>query len=259
MIGQSTVEARKTQAGSAGVTAFAATRMWPGDARTRARCCVRQPLRSWRRCAGRSRRAGGQHVQGRQALRPHARGAVLGVQAPRGRQSGGGGAGRLYVIGTSLSAAHRSAPEAVRSYKALGEVARAFRTRKTVDLKVRPSTIDSPRRCARTSCCACAPLTSSGICARCGAPCWSPTGTSRPRRRAIRLHRPRAQRKAATHTLEDESQAHSFRTLVDELASIVRNTCRTPGSDGSAPTFQLTTRPNLKQTQALDLIETINA
>src|SRR6185437_16095258 len=35
-----------------------------------------------------------------------------------------------------------------------------------------------------------------------------------------------ALQKAATHTLEDGSQAHSFRTLLQELATIVRNTCQ---------------------------------
>jgi len=51
----------------------------------------------------------------------------------------------------------------------------------------------------------------------------------------------------------------SFRTLMEELASIVHNTCRARGADGSAPTFQLITSPNLKQKQALDLIGTTTA
>ena len=46
---------------------------------------------------------------------------------------------------------------------------------------------------------------------------------------------------------------------MEELAGIVRNTCRAPGADNSALNFQLITRPNLKQKQALDLIETITA
>lgn len=169
----------------------------------------------------------------------------------------------LYVIRTSLSAAQMSAPEAVRSYKALAEVERAFRTLKTVDLKVRPIHHRLPDRVrAHILLCMLAYYVEWHM-----REAWRPLLFADEDLRAKAKRDPvapakrsaRAQRKAATHTLEDESQAHSFRTLMEELASIVRNTCRTPGSDGSAPTFQLTTRPNLKQKQALDLIETITA
>jgi hypothetical protein len=37
-----------------------------------------------------------------------------------------------------------------------------------------------------------------------------------------------ALRKVATHALPDGSPAHSFRTLLEELSTIVRNTCRAP-------------------------------
>jgi hypothetical protein len=33
--------------------------------------------------------------------------------------------------------------------------------------------------------------------------------------------------------LDDGSPVHSFRTLIDEMATIVRNTCRTPGAHTS--------------------------
>jgi hypothetical protein len=36
----------------------------------------------------------------------------------------------------------------------------------------------------------------------------------------------KALRKASTHRLADSSLAHSFRTLLEELACVVRNTCR---------------------------------
>lgn len=44
----------------------------------------------------------------------------------------------LYVIRASLYAKRMDAPSCVRSYKALSNVERAFRSLKTVDLKVRP-------------------------------------------------------------------------------------------------------------------------
>ncbi len=44
----------------------------------------------------------------------------------------------IYIIRTSVDAQRMDAPECVRSYKALANVERAFRSLKTVDLKVRP-------------------------------------------------------------------------------------------------------------------------
>ena len=66
-----------------------------------------------------------------------------------------------------------------------------------------------------------------------------------------------AQAKAAHHTLDDGTAVHSFATLLDELATIVRNTCRTPQAGPDAPTFEVLTTPNAKQRQALDLIQQI--
>jgi len=43
-------------------------------------------------------------------------------------------------------------------------------------------------------------------------------------------HSEAALAKAARHTLDDVTPAHGFSTLMAELATIVRNTCRTPGS-----------------------------
>ncbi len=59
------------------------------------------------------------------------------------------------------------------------------------------------------------------------------------------------------HRLEDGTPAHSFSTLMAELGSIVRNTCRTPRAGPEAPTFDLPTIPNPKQRRALELVEQI--
>jgi hypothetical protein len=67
-----------------------------------------------------------------------------------------------------------------------------------------------------------------------------------------------AERKALTHKLSDGTAAHSFRTLFEELSSIVRNTCRAPNADQNAPSFTLTTRPNPTQQRALQLLEAIH-
>lgn len=63
-----------------------------------------------------------------------------------------------------------------------------------------------------------------------------------------------AMKKVLDRTVEDGSPVHSFQTLMGELATIVRNTCRTPKSVADAPTFQITTTPSDKQKRALELI-----
>ena len=63
--------------------------------------------------------------------------------------------------------------------------------------------------------------------------------------------------KAATKTLADGSPAHSFRTLLNELSTIVRNTCRRKHADADEATFEIDTTPNAKQRAALDLIDAI--
>jgi len=60
-----------------------------------------------------------------------------------------------------------------------------------------------------------------------------------------------------TRTLVDGTPAHSFTTLMDELSTIVRNTCRTPRSGSATPTFAVVTTPNPKQRRALELIQHI--
>ena len=61
----------------------------------------------------------------------------------------------------------------------------------------------------------------------------------------------------ARHALDDGTPAHSFATLLGELATIVRNTCRTPNAGPAAPTFEVLTTPNVKQMRALELIRQI--
>ena len=66
-----------------------------------------------------------------------------------------------------------------------------------------------------------------------------------------------AEAKALTRRLPDGSLAHSFRTLLEHLATIVRNTCRTPAAKATASTFQIVTTPSPSQRRALELIDAI--
>ena len=63
--------------------------------------------------------------------------------------------------------------------------------------------------------------------------------------------------KVASHVLDDGTPVHSIATLLAELATIVRNTCRTPNAGPDAPTFNITTTPNATQQRAFELIKQI--
>ena len=66
-----------------------------------------------------------------------------------------------------------------------------------------------------------------------------------------------AMKKVLSRTLEDGTPIHSFQTLIKDLETMVRNTCRTPASAGDAPSFEITTMPSEKQQRALELISQI--
>ena len=63
--------------------------------------------------------------------------------------------------------------------------------------------------------------------------------------------------KVHTHALPDGTPAHSFRTLLAELATLVRNTCRAPLEQG--PIFDVLTTPTPLQRRTLELIDQIAA
>ena len=61
-----------------------------------------------------------------------------------------------------------------------------------------------------------------------------------------------ARAKAATKTTPDGDPVHSLRTLLDDLATITRNTVA-PRLPGAEP-FQVTTRPTPLQTKVFELL-----
>jgi transposase len=169
----------------------------------------------------------------------------------------------IYVIRTSLPKREMSAPEAVRSYKALSEVERAFRSLKTVDLEVRPihhRLADRVR--AHIFLCMLAYYVE-----------WHMREAWRPllfadEDLAVKAKRDpvapskrseAAEEKVATKTLPDGAPAHSFRTLLELLSTIVRNSCRAPGVPAGTPTFTVVTTPSVEQQRAMNLLENIAA
>ena len=167
----------------------------------------------------------------------------------------------IYIIRTSVPAARMDAPQCVRNYKSLANVERAFRSLKTVDLKIRPihhRTADRVR--AHIFLCMLAYYVEWHL-----REAWRELMFADTEQQAKASRDPvapakrsaSAQTKATTHVLLDGTPAHSFATLMAELATIVRNTCRTPSAGADAPTFEITTTANPKQQRAFALIQMI--
>ena len=167
----------------------------------------------------------------------------------------------LYIIRTSVAAAQMDAPQCVRNYKALANVERAFRSLKTIDLKVRPihhHLADRVR--AHIFLCMLAYYVEWHL-----REAWRELMFADPDQEAKATRDPvapakrsaAALAKAARKTLDDGTPVHSFATLLDELSTLVRNTCRTPQAAADAPTFQVLTTPTAQQQRALDLVQQI--
>ena len=165
----------------------------------------------------------------------------------------------IYVIRTSLPKERISAEDAVRSYKSLSDVERAFRSLQSIDLLVRPIRHRLEDRVrAHIFLCMLAYYVEWHM-----IEAWRPLLFADEDREAKKVRDPVAPAKrsagalgkAASKKIDDDTMAHSFRTLMSELASIVRNTCRRPGADPSEPTFEVTTTPSPKQARALALLE----
>jgi transposase len=168
----------------------------------------------------------------------------------------------VYVIRTSVAQVKMSAPDTVRSYKALCEVERAFRSMNSIDLKIRPIHHRLAERVrAHIFLCMLAYYVEWHM-----REAWRELmfadeelelkASRDPVAPAERSEA--ALQKVATHTLDDgRTPAHSFRTLLESLATIVRNTCRTRAAKPEAPTFQIDTAPNRTQQRAFELLRAI--
>jgi hypothetical protein len=163
----------------------------------------------------------------------------------------------IYVIRTSQTPQELSAPDAVRKYKSLALVERAFRCFKGVDLLVRPihhHTEDHVR--AHVFLCMLAYYVEWHMREALGPLLFhdDELKTDRARRDPVAPATPSqsARTKKATRTTEDGLPLQSFLTLLAELATRCRNTARLK-SDGSR-TFQMVTEPTPLQARALELL-----
>jgi transposase len=164
----------------------------------------------------------------------------------------------LYIIRTSVQAQRMDAATCVRTYKSLAQVERAFRSIKTMDLKVRPIHHHLENRVrAHIFLCMLAYYVEWHM-----RQAWASLMFADENQAAKLTRDPvapakrsdAAMQKVLSRTLEDGTPTHSYSTLMKDLETIVRNTCRTPASTLDAPSFEVTTMPSDKQKRALELI-----
>lgn len=167
----------------------------------------------------------------------------------------------LYVIRTSLAKERVNDEQAVRHYKKLANVERAFRSIKTLDLKVRPIHHHLEGRVrAHIFLCMLAYYIEWHM-----REAWRSIlfcdedqlakDTRDPVAPAVRSEL--AIGKVASKRLEDGTAAHSFRTLLTDLAMITRSTFAPTGASEAGQTFTMTTEPSPQQERALKLLESI--
>lgn len=165
----------------------------------------------------------------------------------------------IYVVRTSLTAAELSAPAVVGAYKNLSRVERAFRTIKTIDLKVRPIHHWLEERVrAHVFLCMLAYHVEWHMRERLAPVLFDDhapeeAAAARPSIVAPAHRSAKAAAKAALRVTDDGQPVHSFRSLLKDLATIVINKMR-PKIKG-AGTFNQTTLPTSFQQCALDLLE----
>jgi len=165
----------------------------------------------------------------------------------------------IYIVRTSLPAEVLDDAATVRSYKSLSQVERAFRCIKTVDLQVRPVhhwLADRVR--AHVFLCMLAYYLEWHMRRKLAPLLFDDTDkdaaeAARESVVAKAQRSPAAIRKQTTGVTPEGTPVHSFRTLLADLATLVRNTIVT----AVAPTLPLNvfTRPTKVQQRAFELAE----
>jgi transposase len=161
----------------------------------------------------------------------------------------------IYVLRTSLGDSELESGEVVRSYKQLKVVERAFHTLKGPELEIRPihHRLEDRVR-AHVFLCMLAYYLTWHL-----RQAWTPLlfadehPPTQPDPVAKAVRSRSAQRKAQSKRTTTGESAHSYKSLLAELATLTRNTIRLPGT---AATFNKLAIPTPTQTRALELAET---
>jgi len=165
----------------------------------------------------------------------------------------------IYVIRTSLE--DLPAADAVRHYKSLSQVERAFRSIKTKDLEVRPINHYLETR-VRTHLflCMLAYYVKWHM-----MEAWRPLLFADEDQQAKQTRDPvapaersaLAEEKIHSKRLADGSTAHSFQSLLRNMSTIVRNTCQDQDMKTDTPSFTIDTQLTQKQQEAFQLLKEI--
>jgi transposase len=164
----------------------------------------------------------------------------------------------VYVVRTSEASRRCSDEDAVRRYKSLAQVERAFRCLKGIDLRIRPihhRTADHVR--AHILLCMLAYYVEWHMRQALAPLLFEDEQLARDRTRrdpvAPAVPSASAKRKKAERVTADGLQVHSFETLLAVLGTRCRNLCSLP-ADASGTTFQQLTEPTLLQARAFELL-----
>ncbi len=163
----------------------------------------------------------------------------------------------LYIVRSNVEPEQFDATQTVRAYKDLAKVERAFRSLKTVDLKVRPI---HHRRADRVR-------AHVLLCMLAYYVEWhmrqalkpllfddhDPAAAEQQRASVVQKAKrsPAARAKAARKRTADDLPVHSFRTLLADLGTLTANTMRVV--DGDA-TFTMLTKPTPGQQRSFELL-----
>jgi hypothetical protein len=164
----------------------------------------------------------------------------------------------LYVIRTSVSAQQLDAAAAVAAYKSLSNVERAFRSMKTVDLHVRPVFHYNAQRVrAHVFLCMLAYYVQWHMRQRLKPMLFddefldeASASRASPVVKAVRSEHAKA--KDASKLADDGLPLHSFRTLLQDLATLAYNVTSTALNPEAK--IVLTTRPTPLQQKAFSLL-----
>lgn len=163
----------------------------------------------------------------------------------------------IYVIRTSVPNSTLDTDQAVRAYKSLSVVERAFRSCKTVDLKVRPIYHRKAGRIrSHLLLCMLAYYVEWHMRQRLAPLLFDdeqPEAGDALRTSVVQpaLRSPHALDKAHTKRTDDDLPVHSFQTLLRHLSTVAKNLIQ----PGDGPSFEMLTRPDRLQARAFELLE----
>jgi len=162
----------------------------------------------------------------------------------------------IYVIRASVSASHLTSQQVVATYKSLSTVERAFRSMKSVDLKVRPIYHHQAERVkAHVFLCMLAYYVEWHM-RRALAPLLfddEDPAAAQAQRTSVVAPAQRSQsaaEKAASQKTADGLPVHSFRSLLADLATLTRNRVRM-----GEQAFDMLATPTAVQQKALELLQ----